>query len=198
MGTSLSTGEIAASFGTTARTLRKFFRSPQSPFEAVGQGSRYNIGIEDLDDLRTKFEAWVSRPGSRSTSKAEGSEPAKAAKRSKAVPQRRNPLDEDDLKTRLNGSILDRRRAHHMTCNFSWKHSKVAGLDLSCKHDTINNTAFCAMHQQITFCGDLDTPQPGYCGPGPHPKPFCKWHNGEISEEELEAHLAKPVEEWDK
>lgn len=198
MGTSLSTGEIAASFGTTARILRKFLRSPQSPFEAVGQGARYNIGTEDLDDLKVKFEAWATRPGSRSTSTATDEEPSKAAKRSKAVPQRRNPLDEDDLQTRLSGSILDRRRAHGMTCNFSWKHSKVAGLDISCKHDTHNGTRFCIMHQQITFCGDLDTPQPGYCGPGPYPKPFCKWHNGEISEEELEAHLALPVEQWDK
>ena len=53
-----SAKQIATRIGTDARTLRKFFRSPQSNFEPVGRGGRYEYPVEDLDDIREQFTKW--------------------------------------------------------------------------------------------------------------------------------------------
>jgi DNA-binding transcriptional MerR regulator len=50
-----SAKEVARALGTDARTLRKFLRSEASPFEAVGQGGRYNFDDEDVEVLRKAF-----------------------------------------------------------------------------------------------------------------------------------------------
>jgi hypothetical protein len=201
----LSTADIAQELGTTARNLRKFLRSPQSPYEAVGQGSRYNISSADLAELKTKFETWVSRPGSRSASGTTSVSPSPSGTKTRAARRPKtksvdkvNPLDEDDLMERLTTTVADRQRKHGLICSYNWKHPKVRGLDVKCSHKTIKGTKFCPEHQQLFFCGDKDTPVDNYCGPGGrHAKPYCQYHNADISDEELEAYLALPIEQRD-
>lgn len=50
----------ARELNSDARTLRKFLRSDASPFEAVGQGRRYEFDQEDFHLLRVHFEAWLA------------------------------------------------------------------------------------------------------------------------------------------
>jgi hypothetical protein len=197
MGSSLSTAEIADSLGTTARVLRKFLRSSASPFEPVGQGARYNIDADDLVELKELFGTWVNRPGSRSTSKTTSTTKAPRKPKPKIV-EKVDPLAEDDLMTRMTKTVAERQRMHGVICSYSWKHPKVKGLEEKCNKKTVNGTKFCEMHPQIFFCGNEDDPVDNYCGPGGrHPKPFCKYHNAEISDEELAEYLARPLEEQD-
>ena len=50
----LSAKEAASKIGTDARTLRKFLRSKSGK---IGQGNRWLIDPDDLDDLKREFEA---------------------------------------------------------------------------------------------------------------------------------------------
>lgn len=54
----LNTTEVATEFGTDARTLRKFLRSPQGTDSTVGKGARWSIEKRDLRGLRKRFAAW--------------------------------------------------------------------------------------------------------------------------------------------
>lgn len=54
----MNTHEVAAEFGTTARELRKFLRSPEGTDSRVGKGSRWAIEKRDLRSLRSKFSKW--------------------------------------------------------------------------------------------------------------------------------------------
>jgi len=54
----LNTTEVATEFGTDARTLRKFLRSPQGTDSTVGKGARWSIEKRDLRSLRKRFENW--------------------------------------------------------------------------------------------------------------------------------------------
>lgn len=54
----LNTTEVATEFGTDARTLRKFLRSPQGTDSTVGKGARWSIEKRDLRSLRKRFETW--------------------------------------------------------------------------------------------------------------------------------------------
>lgn len=54
----LSAKEAAIALGTDARTLRKFLRSSSSPFEPVGQGSRYIFDEKEMKRLKKTFVAW--------------------------------------------------------------------------------------------------------------------------------------------
>ncbi len=56
----LSAKEAAIALGTDARTLRKFLRSSASPFEPVGQGSRYTFDEKEMKRLKKSFTAWGS------------------------------------------------------------------------------------------------------------------------------------------
>lgn len=200
MSSSLTTAEIADSLGTTTRTLRKFLRSSSSPFESVGQGSRYNIDAGDLPEIKKAFESWVSRPGSRSSSAP--SHTADTVKRSPKKPkvkivEKTSPLDNDSAEMRTKYTIAQRMKIHNMVCQYSFKHPKVKDLNIECYKDKVAGTDYCPMHQQLFYCGDTE-PVDNYCGPGGrHPKPYCKYHNAEISEDELEAYLALPIEERD-
>lgn len=51
----LSAKEAAKRIGTDGRTLRKFLRSQRG---LVGQGNRWAIMEDELDDLKAKFEDW--------------------------------------------------------------------------------------------------------------------------------------------
>lgn len=60
----LGAKEVAAKVGTDAKSLRQFFRSGKSSFEAVGAGGRYEFKASDVDKIKTEFEAWkAGKPG---------------------------------------------------------------------------------------------------------------------------------------
>lgn len=52
--------QIATRIGTDAKTLRKFFRSPASTVEPVGQGGRYVFDAADLPKIQGEFNKWNS------------------------------------------------------------------------------------------------------------------------------------------
>ncbi len=187
----LTTADIAEELGTTARNLRKFLRSPASPYEAVGQGARYNISSTDLADVKKLYEAWVSRPGSRSSSTDTTTTKRTPRKPKVKITEKVDPLaDDGDLMFRLTHSVGDRQRLAGVICNYEWKHPKVRGLDIRCTNKPMKDSRQCANHQQMTYCGHLETPVADRCGPdGDHPKPYCKWHAGDLSEEELKEYL---------
>lgn len=54
----LSAKEVARELGTDARTLRKFFRSGDSPVDPVGQGSRYQVESKEMKKVKKAFDAW--------------------------------------------------------------------------------------------------------------------------------------------
>jgi MerR HTH family regulatory protein len=56
-----SAKEVARRLGTDARTLRKFLRSSDSPFESVGQGGRYNFDEEDVALLQEAFNGYLRK-----------------------------------------------------------------------------------------------------------------------------------------
>lgn len=47
--------------GVDARTLRKFLRSGDSPFEPVGQGHRYEFTEREFSKLKKRFAKWNSK-----------------------------------------------------------------------------------------------------------------------------------------
>jgi hypothetical protein len=185
---SLDTAKVASELGTDARTLRKFLRSSASPLAPVGQGARYVIGQDDLPELKTKFTAWQSgKSPSRSDRTSASGEPKRRASRAVA---KVDPLSEDDMLARLNSSIGDRQRKHGVICSHSWPHPKVKGLTVKCTSPTVAGTRFCKFHPQVTWCGD-EEPIALICGPSPElhnqptGHPYCRYHNGDISEKEF-------------
>lgn len=185
MTSTLDTAKVAAQLGTDARTLRKFLRSNASPLEPVGQGARYAITDADIPELQEKFDAW--RSGKRSTSTPKSSTPRKV--RARAV-EKIDPLESDNIMVRLGSSIGDRQRAHGVICNHSWPHPKVKGMTVKCNQPTVKDSRYCKWHPQITWCGG-EEPVSMICGPSPELKnqptghPFCRYHNGDISEKEF-------------
>ena len=193
MSSSLSTADIADSLGCTARALRKFLRSSASPYEPVGQGARYNIDAEDLVELKEKYESWVSRPGSRSTSTDARTDVKRTPRKPKTkIVERVDPLaDDGDLMFRLTHTVGERQRLAGVICSYEWHHPKVTGLDVKCSRPTVKGTKFCETHPQVVYCGDPIEPVDDLCGPGGKlPKPYCEYHNGDISDDELETYLA--------
>lgn len=67
----LNTTEVATEFGTDARTLRKFLRSPQGTDSTVGKGARWSIEKRDLRSLRKRFENWSAAQEARKVQAAE-------------------------------------------------------------------------------------------------------------------------------
>lgn len=67
----LNTTEVATEFGTDARTLRKFLRSPQGTDSTVGKGARWSIEKRDLRSLRKRFETWSAAQEARKVQAAE-------------------------------------------------------------------------------------------------------------------------------
>jgi hypothetical protein len=58
MAEALSAKEVARELNTDARTFRKFMRATLPKDKQPGQGNRYSIDPEDLDDLKKKFVKW--------------------------------------------------------------------------------------------------------------------------------------------
>lgn len=54
----MTTTEVAAEFGTDARTLRKFLRSEEGKNTKVGKGARWGIEKRELRALRSRFAKW--------------------------------------------------------------------------------------------------------------------------------------------
>lgn len=191
MATALTTAQVATKLKTDARTLRKFLRSSVSTFTPVGQGKKYQLQDTDLPSLTEQFRAWSDGKPRTKTGAPAG--------RPKRAPERMiNPLDGDSLMTRTTKSIAERHRVHHIVCGFTQVHPVVKGLDYSCKQLTVPGTEFCQQHAQMDWCGGEDEPWPGRCGPGDvkvpglgitvrSSMPYCKYHAGDLSEEEFEA-----------
>jgi hypothetical protein len=55
----MDTRAVAENLGTTPRMLRRFLRSDQSTFTAVGSGARYDFTSSDLTALAPRFRAWL-------------------------------------------------------------------------------------------------------------------------------------------
>jgi hypothetical protein len=80
-----SAKQVATRIGTDAKTLRKFFRSSASPYDAVGQGGRYEFPASMLAEVKTAFDKWnsgktPSTPQPNSTPKATRARKTKGAK----------------------------------------------------------------------------------------------------------------------
>jgi len=54
----MDTSAVASAIGTDPRTLRRFLRSSQSAFQAVGCGARYDFTEEDILPIREGFIRW--------------------------------------------------------------------------------------------------------------------------------------------
>jgi hypothetical protein len=57
----MNTQEIARELGTEPKLLRRFLRSPESTFQAVGSGGRYDFTEKELPDLKRRFKAWADK-----------------------------------------------------------------------------------------------------------------------------------------
>jgi hypothetical protein len=55
-----SAKQVATRIGTDAKQLRKFFRDPNSGYDAVGQGGRYDFPESDIPKIKTAFDVWNS------------------------------------------------------------------------------------------------------------------------------------------
>ena len=53
--------QVARRIGTDAKTFRKWLRSPASPYDAVGQGKRYEFPRADLPEIKKQFNAWKNK-----------------------------------------------------------------------------------------------------------------------------------------
>jgi hypothetical protein len=53
-----SAKQVATRIGTDAKQLRKFFRDPNSGYDAVGQGGRYDFPETEVLKIKTAFDAW--------------------------------------------------------------------------------------------------------------------------------------------
>lgn len=81
-----SAKQVATRIGTDAKTLRKFFRSPASSFDAVGQGGRYEFPASQLPEIQRAFNSWL---GGKNIVTASTPKPRTAPVNGKAHPKRR-------------------------------------------------------------------------------------------------------------
>lgn len=81
--------QVATRIGTDSKTLRKFFRSPASTVEPVGQGGRYVFDAADLPKIKAEFDKWNSTKSTRSP-RVEG-----AAKGKRSAPRNASVVEED-------------------------------------------------------------------------------------------------------
>ena len=88
----LSAKEAAKAIGTDARTLRKFLRKKSGK---VGQGNRWLIDPDDVDDLKAEFEA-STRPKAEDDDDDEDDEPKPKAKKSKKSKSKPKPPPTDE------------------------------------------------------------------------------------------------------
>lgn len=87
----LGAKEVATQIGTDAKTLRQFFRSGKSTFEAVGAGGRYEFSEADIPKIKAEFETWKNNKPGRGRAAGEGTTPRK---RGKAAPKPEEVIEE--------------------------------------------------------------------------------------------------------
>jgi hypothetical protein len=103
--------QIAGRCGTDAKTMRKFFRSPHSTVEPVGQGGRYEFDSKDFPKIKREFDAWQNKSKTRSTPKpAPKLEPQQIAKAAKDLVDE-NP--DDDFTMEQVADAIERAQEQH-------------------------------------------------------------------------------------
>lgn len=94
----LAAKQVATILGTEAKTLRQFFRSPASTVEAVGSGGRYEFREEDIDKIKSEFDAWKAGHGARGNKRTgEGGSSKKSRKTEAPVIEEVEELEIEDL-----------------------------------------------------------------------------------------------------
>lgn len=90
----LSAKEAATAIGTDARTLRKFLRKKAGK---VGQGNRWLIDPDDLDDLKQEFEASLRSSKSDDADEEEEKPKAKKTKKTKKTKKAKTPKPDSEI-----------------------------------------------------------------------------------------------------
>lgn len=130
-GKTYSAKQVASRIGTDAKQLRKFFRDPNSGYDAVGQGGRYDFPEADIPKIKLAFDAWNSTKTRRNRQPSPQKKLATAAglipaqRKDSPTPRARvdkdnkeglhhNALDNDTLQDRFQG-IAARVQKHGLT-----------------------------------------------------------------------------------
>lgn len=87
----LGAKEVATQLGTDAKSLRQFFRSGKSSFEAVGAGGRYEFSEADIPKIKAEFEGWKANKPGRGRAAGSGTS---TKKRGKSQPKAEEMIDE--------------------------------------------------------------------------------------------------------
>lgn len=94
-GEMLSSKAAATLIGTDGRTLRKFLRKKHG---LVGQGQRWEIDPDDIDQLKAEFAEWGGGKGSRSDGEKDKAAAKKKTKGKAATPPPADDeLDDDEI-----------------------------------------------------------------------------------------------------
>jgi hypothetical protein len=72
-----------------------------------------------------------------------------------------------------------------MICAHRQPHIRVKGLEVPCRNPVAKGSRFCKDHKQMRWCGGLESSHG--CG---HSKPLCKFHDADMTDEEMEQILA--------
>jgi hypothetical protein len=124
--------QVASRIGTDAKQLRKFFRDPNSGYDGVGQGGRYDFPEEEITKIKAAFDAWSSTKTTRNRSpQSKPATPSIPGQRTASPTPRRqrvdpklglhgNGLDDDDFRTRMLG-IGERARRHGLVAGKNGK-----------------------------------------------------------------------------
>jgi hypothetical protein len=83
----VNTRTIAAQLGLDSKTLRRFIRSNDCTFQAVGQGGRYEFDEADIPVLADQLAAWMAK---------QAAKPPKASAKPRIPQQARPSRDEAD------------------------------------------------------------------------------------------------------
>lgn len=96
----MSAKEVARELGTDARTFRKFMRATLPKEDQPGQGNRYQIDPEELDDIRKAFKAWGGGKPKQTADddvEDEAPKPKKKKSKKKAKVEEIEELDDEDI-----------------------------------------------------------------------------------------------------
>lgn len=104
--TILSPADIAAEFGTDARTVRKFLRSITPKDSHPGKGSRWGIEKKNLRSMRSKFTAFQNAENEKKAQRENAKNEAKN-ENSPAVSLVKDYIDENGNDTRENDPTDD-------------------------------------------------------------------------------------------
>lgn len=96
-GETLTAKQVATRIGTDAKTLRKFFRSPNSTVEAVGQGGRYEFAKEDLELIRSEFTKWNTEKPARAPRGSKAKTTDEPKRKVEDIPEEDLELDDEEL-----------------------------------------------------------------------------------------------------